>query len=311
MPEREPPPTALVAAEIPPRAKQSNYPEPFAARMRGRDKRAIGDAFGLTNFGVNLTRLAPGATSAIRHAHSRQDELVYVLEGRPTLRTDAGETRLGPGMCAGFKAGTGNAHHLVNDTSEDVVYLEVGDRTPGDEVVYPDDDLRAALQGGHWKFFHKDGTPYATTASRDVRLRPATPADRSFLHELHHRVYRDVVAAQFGNWDEAEQDAWFEQSLAAAAADIVEVDGIAVGMLAVREMPDRLELVELQIAPERQSEGIGRALLARVLERARQQSARVELRVLLESRARALYERHGFRVVAQTPTHHLMHWIPG
>src|SRR4029453_19159031 len=101
---------AVVAAEAPARAKPSNYPEPFASRMAGRQKCPLGDLFGLTNFGVNLTKLAPGAVSALRHAHTRQDEFVYILQGHPTLHTDEGLTPLGPGMCAGFKAGTGNGH---------------------------------------------------------------------------------------------------------------------------------------------------------------------------------------------------------
>jgi uncharacterized cupin superfamily protein len=151
----------IVAAEAPPRARQSVYPPPFAARTDGRLKRPLGDPFGLTNFGVNHTRLAPGAQSALRHAHSRQDELVYVLEGRPTLITDAGETQLAPGMCVGFKAGTGNAHHLINRTDAEVVLLEVGDRTRGDEVTYPDDDLQATMGAdGKWLITHKDGRPY-------------------------------------------------------------------------------------------------------------------------------------------------------
>jgi uncharacterized cupin superfamily protein len=155
-----PPPVALLAAEAPPRAKASNYPEPFASRMAGRLKRPLGDPFGLTNFGVNLTRLAPGAESALRHAHTKQDEFVYILEGRPTLVTDAGRTALDAGMCAGFKGGTGDAHHLVNETDEDVVYLEIGDRTPGDGAAYPDDDLAAAVADGRWRFTRKDGRPY-------------------------------------------------------------------------------------------------------------------------------------------------------
>jgi len=154
-------PAAIVAAQAAPRTKPSNYPEPFASRMAGRLKRPLGEVFGLTHFGVNLTRLAPGAVSALRHAHTRQDEFVYILEGRPTLHTDEGRTVLEPGMCAGFKAGTGNGHCLVNETTSDVVYLEVGDRTPGDEGSYPDDDLRARLDdNGKWAFVHKDGTPY-------------------------------------------------------------------------------------------------------------------------------------------------------
>jgi uncharacterized cupin superfamily protein len=110
--------------------------------MAGRDKRPLGDLFGLTNFGGNITRLAPGGASALRHAHTKQDEFVYILEGRPTLVTDGGRTALEPGMCAGFKAGAGDAHCLVNETDADVVYLEIGDRTAGDAVDYPDDERR-------------------------------------------------------------------------------------------------------------------------------------------------------------------------
>jgi uncharacterized cupin superfamily protein len=153
-------PMAVTAAEVPARTKPSVYPEPFASRMAGREKRPLGDLFGITNFGVNLTRLAPNAVSALRHAHTKQDEFVYILQGRPTLHTDEGRTRLSPGMCAGFKAGTGNGHHLINETTEEVLYLEVGDRTPGDEGSYPDDDLKALLVDGKWKFVHRDGTPY-------------------------------------------------------------------------------------------------------------------------------------------------------
>ena len=115
-------PPAARAADVPPRAKPSNYPEPFATRMGGREKRALGDFFGLANFGVNLTRLPPGARSALRHAHARQDEFIYVLAGHPTLHTDAGPTVLSPGMCAGFPAGTGDAHCLSNDSDGDVLY---------------------------------------------------------------------------------------------------------------------------------------------------------------------------------------------
>ena len=151
---------AIQAEEVAPRTKPSNYPEPFASRMHGREKRQLGDIFGLTNFGVNLTRLAPESVSALRHSHTKQDEFIYILAGHPTLRTDEGDTQLAPGMCAGFKAGTGNAHHLVNNTAETVVYLEIGDRTPGDQGLYPDDDIQAELKDGKWQFAHKDGTPY-------------------------------------------------------------------------------------------------------------------------------------------------------
>jgi uncharacterized cupin superfamily protein len=160
MPDSAKRPVALLAADAPARLKSSNYPEPFFSLMTKRDKRPLGDLFGLANFGVNLTRLAPGGSSSLRHTHTKQDEFVYILEGRPTLVTDAGRTALKPGMCAGFKAGTGDAHHLVNESDEDVVYLEIGDRTPGDSVTYPDDDLAAGLVEGKWRFVHKDGTLY-------------------------------------------------------------------------------------------------------------------------------------------------------
>ncbi len=152
---------AIAADTAPPRAKPSNYPEPFFSRMGRRVKRPLGDLFGLNNFGVNLTTLLPGGELALRHAHTRQDEFIFVLEGEPTLITDAGETVLRPGMCAGFKAGTGDGHHLVNRTDRDVIYLEVGDRTAGDAGSYPDDDIQAALDSsGKWVFTHKDGRPY-------------------------------------------------------------------------------------------------------------------------------------------------------
>lgn len=138
----------------------SAYPEPFSSRMSRREKRQLGEVFGLTNFGVNHTRLRPGGESALLHRHSRQDEFVYILEGTPTLVTDEGEVLLRSGMCAGFPAG-GRAHHLVNRTEADVFYIEIGDRTAGDAGAYPADDLCATLdQDARWMFTHKDGTPY-------------------------------------------------------------------------------------------------------------------------------------------------------
>jgi len=154
-------PIAILAAEAPLRAQQAYYPEPFRSRMAGREKRPLAEVFGVTNFGVNLTRLKPGALSSVRHAHTRQDEFVYIVSGHPTLVTNQGEFELLPGMCVGFKAGTGDAHHLLNRTAEDVVFLEVGDRSAGDGVVYPDDDLKAELdRDGRWRYTRKDGTPY-------------------------------------------------------------------------------------------------------------------------------------------------------
>jgi uncharacterized cupin superfamily protein len=151
----------LVAADAPPRTRKSLYPEQFAVRVDGRLKRPLGDLFGLTNYGVNHTRLAPGAVTALRHAHSRQDEFVYVLEGRPTLINDGGARELAPGMCVGFKAGAGNAHHLVNRSDADVVLIEIGDRSAGDEVDYPDDDIKWGVgPDGQRGFLRKDGTPF-------------------------------------------------------------------------------------------------------------------------------------------------------
>ncbi|MDX1812273.1 MAG: cupin domain-containing protein, partial [Gammaproteobacteria bacterium] len=106
----------VFALDIPPRTLPSLYPEPFASRVAGREKRQLGDFFGLTNFGIHLTRLAPNAISALRHAHTKQDEFMYILEGRPTLHTDEGEIQLSPGMCIGFPAGGGNANNLANET---------------------------------------------------------------------------------------------------------------------------------------------------------------------------------------------------
>ncbi|MBC4019038.1 cupin domain-containing protein [Siccirubricoccus deserti] len=128
--------------------------------MAGRVKRALGDVFGLRNFGVNLTELAPGAASALHHMHSRQDEFIFMLEGRLVLVTgDGDETLLQPGDCAGFPAG-GPAHHLENREAEAARYLELGDRTEGDEVSYPADDLVAVSAGSGWLFRHKDGRSY-------------------------------------------------------------------------------------------------------------------------------------------------------
>jgi uncharacterized cupin superfamily protein len=153
-------PVAVAASDAPPRIRPSNYPEPFASRMSGRIKQPLGDLFDLRNFGVNLTCLHPGAVSALHHRHSKQDEFIYVLEGEPTLFTDAGEMQLRPGMVAGFAA-NGAAHHLENRTTQECLILEVGDRTQGDAVSYPADDIQAVMgSDGRWQFAHKDGTAY-------------------------------------------------------------------------------------------------------------------------------------------------------
>lgn len=153
-------PIALMAKDVPARAKRSIYPQPFASMMEGRDKHILGDLFGITHFGVNLTRLLPGARSALLHKHQLQEEFIFILEGEPTLVRETEEIQLKPGMCAGFTP-NGEAHQLVNRTSSPVFYLEIGDRTEGDAVTYPADDLVAvSLANNQWQFTHKDGQPY-------------------------------------------------------------------------------------------------------------------------------------------------------
>lgn len=148
---------ALDPATVTPRTG-SGYPEPFRSRVLPREKLALGDALGLTRFGVNLTTLAPGRESSIRHHHSHEDELVYVLEGELVLRTDAGEQRLTAGMCAGFPAGSGDAHQLVNRGDAPARYLEIGSRDPDDAVEYPDDDLAVRKDAtGNYVFTRRDG----------------------------------------------------------------------------------------------------------------------------------------------------------
>jgi uncharacterized cupin superfamily protein len=134
------------------------YPPPFDKEIVGREKRPLGDALGLKNFGVNLVTLKPGAKSAMRHWHTLQDEFIWVVEGEITLVTDAGEQLLRPGTAAGFCAGSTDGHHLVNRTGRDARYLEVGDRTPGDLPNYPDDDFGARYVDGKRIFTRKDGT---------------------------------------------------------------------------------------------------------------------------------------------------------
>lgn len=151
-------PSALVAAEVP-RRSSTAYPPEFAARVAGRTKQALGDPFGITHFGVNRTTLAPGSQSSVLHRHLVQDEFVFVLAGELVLIDDGGETQLSAGMCAGFVHG-GRAHHLINRSAADAVYLEIGDRLPGDSATYPDDDLAAEKCEAGWRFTRKNGEPY-------------------------------------------------------------------------------------------------------------------------------------------------------
>ena len=144
-----------------PESNATTYPEPYRALNQKRWNRRLGNHAGLTNFGVNLTRIEPGGQSSCRHAHLKQDEFIYVLQGEVVLETDAGPETLRAGQCAGFPAGTGNAHRFVNRSAEDVLLLVIGDRTPGDQGTYPDVDLVARLgPDGKFAYFHKDGTPY-------------------------------------------------------------------------------------------------------------------------------------------------------
>ena len=155
----KPNPPAIDPGQVPERSI-TGYPEPYKSRVAGRHKRRLGDAAGLRNFGVNVTRLDPGAESSMRHWHSKQDEFIYLLEGEVTLVTDAGRQKLKPGMAAGFPAGKADGHQLVNETRRPAVYLEIGDRTPGNGATYSEADLAAKFVDGKWVFTHKDGSPY-------------------------------------------------------------------------------------------------------------------------------------------------------
>jgi len=149
----------LVALDVAPESG-NGYPAPYKARMGDACWRRLGDAFGLTQFGISLETLAPGAESALRHWHTLADEFLYLLEGTLVLRTNAGETPLTPGMCVGFKAGVRDAHHFVNRSEAPAHYLIMGSRIPGDNAFYPDDDVVwVETDQGRYPA-RKDGTPY-------------------------------------------------------------------------------------------------------------------------------------------------------
>ena len=143
-----------------PENTSTNYPEAFKQLVSGRIKKRVGDAAGLSNFGVNLVKLEPGSWSSIRHWHSHQDEFIYIIEGEITLVTNAGEKILKSGDMAGFPAGEANGHHLINNSAQVVTYLEIGDRTAGDTVTYPDHDLIAKHHQSGWVFTKKNGDLY-------------------------------------------------------------------------------------------------------------------------------------------------------
>jgi uncharacterized cupin superfamily protein len=139
---------------------RTGYPPPFDRVVIGRERKRLGNAAGLDQFGVNLTTLKPGAASALRHWHEQEDELVFILEGEAVLVEDDGETALKAGDAAGFKANSRNGHHLVNKSNRDVVYLEVGTRSKYEHVEYPDADLMVVRDDQGMRYTRKNGEPY-------------------------------------------------------------------------------------------------------------------------------------------------------
>jgi uncharacterized cupin superfamily protein len=138
----------------------SGYPDVFRVRVLPRERRALGDALGLTKIGVNLTTLEPGKESSMRHWHTHEDEFIYIVAGEVVLRTDAGEQTLVAGQCAGFKAGVADGHQLLNRTSTTAVYLAISNRDDDDLGFYPDVDMRMNKVSAANLFTRKDGTPY-------------------------------------------------------------------------------------------------------------------------------------------------------
>ena len=145
-----------------PEINRAGYPAPYDELVKGRFRKVLGEAGGLTQFGVNLTRLKPGSASAQRHWHESEDEFVFVVSGEAVLIEDKAETVLRPGDAAAFKAGVQNGHHLVNKSDRDVLYLEIGTRANEESGDYPDIDMRFEHRNGVSRYLHKDGTPYST-----------------------------------------------------------------------------------------------------------------------------------------------------
>ena len=151
---------ALDPSHVTPRTT-STYPELFRSRVLPREKRALGDALGLKHFGVNLTTLFPGKESSLRHYHSHEDEMVFIVEGEVVLRTNEGEQLLTAGMCAGFPAGSTDGHQLINRSDRPARYLEIGDRAPADTASYSDVDLKVSKNAeGAWVYTRRDGSSY-------------------------------------------------------------------------------------------------------------------------------------------------------
>lgn len=152
-------PAAIKATKAPKR-EGSRYPSPFNEVCENRTKHILGDVFGLTQYGVNLAVIQPGAWSSQRHAHEKEDEFIYVLEGTLTLSDNDGDHELTPGMCAGFKAGNGNGHCLKNLTDKVATYLEVGSRVPNEKVIYNDIDMKTENSSGKYDYTRKDGSSF-------------------------------------------------------------------------------------------------------------------------------------------------------
>lgn len=147
------------ASELPARVG-SIYPKEFQPGLEGREKRALTERLGLTQFGVNLTTLLPGARSSQRHWHAVEDECIFVLDGELVLVTEAGETTLRAGDCAGFPAGVPDGHCLLNRSATPATYLEIGTRSKEETATYPEIDLIGEKRAGQFHFRHRDGTPY-------------------------------------------------------------------------------------------------------------------------------------------------------
>jgi uncharacterized cupin superfamily protein len=144
-----------------PGRRETIYPQPLDAGFEGRIKRALTEGLGLSQFGINLTTLEPGARSSHRHWHVKEDEAVYILSGEVVLVTNQDEQTLTAGMAAGFPAGAADGHHLINRSTGPATYLEIGTRSPEEDATYPDVDLVGVKRAGQFRFFHKTGEPYA------------------------------------------------------------------------------------------------------------------------------------------------------
>jgi uncharacterized cupin superfamily protein len=151
---------AVISAKDIDRREATIYPAAFAKEVSGRARARLGDQFGLTQFGVNYTILAPGTWSSHRHWHEHEDEFIMVLEGEVTLVNDEGQHKLTPGMCAGFKAGVANGHHFINKSAGRAVLLEIGTRSPVEVASYPDVDMHAKKTDGKFVVTKKDGSSF-------------------------------------------------------------------------------------------------------------------------------------------------------